>query len=211
MDAGWLEGVAAALYYEVGAEPDEPQLQLRLARALLGVDSVDIVPPGVLKTTRARLALVERRWTIFVRRQARAEMAFGLAHEIGHWALRREGYRGDDEELCADYLAGALVAPRRAFLRAVGELGRDLPSLAERFGTSESLVALRYGESTSVPLALVRPGLVRVRSQLEFVWPDEATIVRWAAGRAPRGLAKTRLTDDKRRVMLTGEELEDVG
>jgi hypothetical protein len=209
LDPWWLEGVAEALYREIGAEPDEPQLQLRLARALLGADAVEIVPPGVLKTTRARLALVEGRWRIFVRRQARAEMAFGLAHEIGHWALLREGYQGDDEESCADYLAGALIAPRRAFLQAIGELGRDLPQLAERFGTTESLVALRYGESTSVPLALVRPGLVRVRSQLEFVWPSEEVILRWARGRPPLGLAKTRLTDDRRRVVLAGDEIDE--
>ena len=135
-------------------------------------------------------------------------MAFGLAHEVGHWALLRAGYVGDDEERHADYIAGALIAPRRAFLAALLELGPNLPALAERFRTTESLIALRRGEVTALPTALVRPGLVRVRSQLEFVWPSEAMIRRWAQGTPPKGLAKTRLTDDRRRVVLTGEELE---
>lgn len=211
MDPGALEGTAESLYLEAGLDPSEPALQARLARALLGPSGLEIVPAATLRTTRARLAFVESRWRIFVRRGPKAEMAFGVAHELGHWALRREGYQDQDEELAADYIAGALIAPRAAFLRLLREYGPVWGPLADRLGTTESLVALRYGEVTAHPLALVRPGLVRVRSQLEFVWPDADTIRRWALGKPPTWLAKTRLKDDPRRVVLTGEDIDNVG
>lgn len=208
MDAGDLDGLADALYREAKLELDEPVNPAALARTLLGSsDAVQVVPPHALKYTRAQLAFVSGEWRIYVRRDDRPTMAFNVAHELAHWALRREGYDGDNEERDADYLGAAIIAPRRAFGAAVRIHGRDYVALAEAFGTTESLAALRFGEATSTPLALVRPGLVRVRSQLSFVWPDEGTITRWARGAVPRGLVKTRLTDDPRRVLLVaGDE-----
>lgn len=212
MDAGDLEGLAEAAYREAGAAPDEAESPATIARALLGRDAVEVVPAGALRRSAASLVRVADQWRIYLRRGEPSVMRFAVAHELAHWLLRRAGLAGtEDEETAADYLGAALVAPRRAFLAALRALGRDLPELADAFVTTESLAALRFGETTLTPMALVRPGLVRVRSQLEFVWPEEETIRRWASGKPPTGLAKTRLTDDPRRVVLTGEELEDVG
>ena len=208
MEPRELEGLAEALYHEAGFEPDEPESPVALARALIGRDAVEVVPPGTLRFTPAQLALVNSRWRIYVQRTEPAAMFFSVAHELGHWALRREGYQGQDEERLADYLGACIIAPATAFARAVKAVGDDMGELANIFDTTQSLVALRWGERTSTPLALVRPGLVRVRSQVEFVWPDERTITRWARGIPPRGLVKTRLTDDTQRVLLVADDVE---
>lgn len=208
MDAALLEGMADALYLEAGEDPADAVSPVRLARALLGADGITVVPRHALCGDTAMLVRVNDRWRIVVRRDVvDAELGHTIAHELAHWALRREG-EPDTEEAC-DYLAAALVAPSRAFRSAMRDHGTDLAALADDFRTTQSLVALRWGESHGVPLALVRPGLVRVRGQLEFVWPDEGTIARWANGRPPRGVAKTRLTDDRRRVVLVHEQLID--
>jgi hypothetical protein len=70
---------------------------------------------------------------------------------------------------------------------------------------------LRYGETTGRDLAVVRPGLVRVRGQLNFVWPDESTIRGWTMGRVPKGLARTRLDGDRRRHLLLVDEVLETG
>ncbi len=208
MDAALLEGIADALYREVGEDPVDAVSPVRLARALLGRDAVTVVPRQALRGDTAMLVLINDRWRIVVRRDINdAELGHTIAHELAHWVLRREG-EPDTEEAC-DYLAAALVAPSRAFRAAMRIHGADLAALADDFRTTQSLVALRWGESCGTALALVRPGLVRVRGQLEFVWPDEQTITRWANGRPPRGLAKTRLSDDRRRVVLVREEPMD--
>lgn len=206
-----LEGLGEAVYREAGEDPAEPSSPVLLARTVLGRDGVQIVRPGTLRFSGANLTRTGTEWRIYVRRAEPAHMAFAVAHELAHFILQRSGYNEEDEEAAADYLGAALIAPRRAFSLALRDHGLDLPALARAFATTETLVALRYGESTSTPIALVRPGLVRVRSQPSFVWPDASTLVRWAKERPPPGLAKTRLRDDPRRTMLSGEGLDDVG
>ncbi len=206
VDAFLLEGIAESLYREAGEDPSEPVSPVRIARALINADVVKAVPRHALRQSWAALTPIDGRWHIVVRRDVPdAELGHTIAHELAHWALRRANI--PDNEPSCDYLGAALVAPARAFRRAIKHLGADLPALADTFRTTESCVALRWGESTDTAVALVRPGLIRVRGQLEFVWPDEQTIVRWAKGRPPRGLAKTRLTDDRRRVLLFGDAL----
>lgn len=212
MDKADLEGLVDALYREAGFEPDAPQGLAKLVRSLWrDPEAVQLVPRDALRWTPAMLAPVNGRWRIFVRRGVPCEtVGFLIGHELGHWALRREGARFDaeaDEERAADYVGAALVATHAAFRRAVREHGTDVRALAEVFGTTESLCLLRLGETTGRDLALVRPGLVRVRGQLNFVWPDEPTIRGWATGRVPPGIAKTRgLDGDRRRVALLVDE-----
>ena len=77
--------------------------------------------------------------------------------------------------------------------------------LADVFRTTQSLVALRWGESTARPLALVRPGLVRVRNVREFAWPPDTVVQKWARVRPPTSLERTTLTDDRRRILLVAK------
>jgi hypothetical protein len=200
-----LEGIAEAAYAEAKLDAERPGV-VRLARALLGPDAVQRGPRPV--ASPAALFRVGDAWRILIARSLpRAYALFAVGHELGHWLLRRHGVQVDDEERAADYLGGALLAPRRAFIAARRAVGDDLAELAEAFSTTETGAALRLGEVIEQPLAVVAPQRVRVRGPESWVWPDESTLRRWARRPAP-GLRKVRLTDDPRRVVLDAEQID---
>ena len=194
-----LDRLACSLYEEAREDPGEPVSPIRLVRVLIGKQSIGFVPKRSLPDW-AMLTRVNGEHRIFVRKDVPGrELGHTVAHELAHWALRRAGL--DDAEPMCDYLAAALVAPIPAFRRALKTYGERLPALARAFRTTQSLVALRWGESTSRPLALVRPGLVRCRGA-GFAWPTDRVVRRWARQDHPESLTKARLTDDSRRVVL---------
>lgn len=194
-----LEGIANAAYVEAGLDSSQPSVP-RLARALLGADAIQRGPRPL--HAPAALIRVGESWRIILARSLpRLCAMFAVGHELGHWLLARHGYDGADEERAADHLGAALLAPRRAFLTARRALGEDLPTLAEAFSMTETGAALRLGEVTGVPLAVVAPMQVRVRGPEGWVWPDEPTLRKWARRPVP-GLRKTTLIDDPRRVVL---------
>lgn len=200
-----LEGIASAAYDEAEVDVDRPDV-VRLARKLLGKDAI-VRGPRPLHGPAA-LVRVGNDWRIILSRSMPAQYElFAIGHELGHWLIARHGYRAEDEERAADFLGGALLAPRRAFLAARRALGEDLEALAAAFRTTETGAALRLAEVTGQPLAVVAPQRVRVRGPEEWAWPDEGTLRLWARRPAP-GLRKTRLKDDPRRVVL---DVEDVG
>ncbi|WP_275936755.1 ImmA/IrrE family metallo-endopeptidase [Labilithrix luteola] len=152
------------------------------------------------------LVRVEGEWRIMIARSLPDEYAlFAIAHELGHWLIGRHHFRNDDEERAADYLAGALLAPRRAFLAARRALGDDLPALSSTFRTTETGAALRLGEVTGRPLAVISPARVRVRGPSDAVWPPEGTLRQWAR-RPVEGTRRVVFRDDPRRVMLDLDE-----
>ncbi len=214
MDPGDLEGLAEALHREAGLDPADPAGVAKVARGLWrDPAAVELVPRDAMRHAPASLASVNGAWRIYVRRGTPSEqVGFLIGHELAHWALRREGVRFEtegDEEAACDYLGAALVAPRSAFRATLRALGEDVRELADRFGSTETLAILRWGETTGRDLAVVRPGLVRVRGQLNFVWPDEDTVRSWTSGRVPKGLARTRLDGDRRRfALVVDDELE---
>lgn len=208
MDLRDLESVADGAYADAGLDIERPHV-MRLAIALLGPGSIRRGPRPIHGP--AALLRVGDAWRIVLSRSLPQRYAlFAIAHELGHWLIARHGLVGaagvgDDEERAADYLGGALLAPRRAFLAARRALGDDLSALAKTFSTTETGAALRLGEVLRLPLAVVAPQTVRVRGPEDWVWPDESTLRRWARRPAP-GLRKTRLTDDPRRVVLDADE-----
>lgn len=194
-----IEGVALALYKQAGLDPDLPAHPVELAERLLGVDCVRMVHASALPGTAA-LARVSGYWRIYVRSRApAARQAFAVLHELGHYALGP----GASEEAC-DALAGALLLPRPAFKYAAGDLGADWTALADRFDCTESAAALRWGEVTGEPLALVAPLKVRVRG-LPWGWPSDDGEIRRLASEPRPGLARARLRDDPRRVIVTAD------
>ena len=196
----WIEGTVEHLYAEAGFDTRLGATPLRLARGLLGAGRVSTVHAGAL-TGDATLAWVHGEARIYLRsRLPLARRNFAVVHELAEWQLQREDYRGEDREEIADALAAALLAPRQQFLACLRENGIRFPLLARRFATTESLVALRLGEATGEPLALIAHR-VRVRGE-DWGWPPEGELRVLASGRPPEGMRKARLKDDRARVVL---------
>lgn len=200
MDCGDLELLVERLYACASCSPTEAIPPGRLVRALLGEGRVIVVHAGALRGDGA-LVRVMGEDRIYIRSRLSPERKrWAVAHELAEWALAREGYREPDVEEAANYLAGAIIAPRRRFLHALRERGERFSDLAHDLIVTESCAALRLGETTGMPMALVAR-TVRVRGG-EFAWPDEGLLRSIAAGPIPRGLRRARLTDDRRRVVI---------
>ncbi len=196
-----MHGVAASLLERAGySDADAPGAR-RVAESVLGPGCVYRMPTSVARAP-AWLAIVHGQARIYVRTGLAPEHRnFLIGHELAEWALARDGYRGDDIEEAADAIAACLVAPRAAFRAALREIGERYDELADAFVCTESLAALRVGETTGEPMALVTPRSVRVRGDGEWVWPAEDEMRR-VARRGHPGLRRARLRDDPRRVVL---------
>lgn len=195
-----LDEVAERRYEAAGLDPDRPNIA-KLVHVLLGC-AIERGPRPVHGP--AALYRIGTQYRIIVSSKLPpAYQRFYAAHELAHWMLRAEGL-DDRDEAAADYLGAALLAPRRAFLSAV-RCGLGLPDLADEFGLTETGAALRLGETTHRPIVLVAPSSVRRRGPEEWVWPPDRTLRSWARTGRP-GLARVRLVDDPRRVMLEADE-----
>ncbi|HEV8245572.1 MAG TPA: ImmA/IrrE family metallo-endopeptidase [Polyangiaceae bacterium] len=190
------------MYRAAGLHPSGGASPLALANGLLGPGSVLSYHASSLPGDGA-LAWVAGKPRIYIRsRLSPARRRFAICHELAEWCLTLARYQEPDIEQLANALGAALLAPRQLFLRVLRADGRNLPLLAGHLGTTESCAALRLGETTDLPLALIAPRRpVRVRGA-EFSWPGEDAIRRMAAGRVAPGLARTKLRDDPRRVVL---------
>jgi hypothetical protein len=190
-----IEGEAGLMLKRSGDGDSEAPRVLDLARRVLG-DS------GALVTVHARalpgdacLVVVRGQRRIYLRRGLDpARQRWAVAHELGHVALGLDSSSRANEDAC-DAFAAALLLPRRAFQSALRQTGLSYTKLARWFVTTESCAALRLGEVTDVPLALVAPSRTRVRGA-EFGWPAELT-----SGRI-QGVRRATLRDDRRRVAL---------
>jgi Zn-dependent peptidase ImmA (M78 family) len=204
-----LEGIAEAVLHEAGQDDDDVPRLAQLVAAHLGNNAVEYSP--IKLRGDGALVRIREDWRIYVRRGLSIERrSFAIAHELAEWWLRvREKYQGEDVEHAANYIAAAILSPRRAFRLALEQFGHDFSELAGAFRVTETHVALREAELARLPRAVVSPALVRVRGPEEWVWPEEEVVRRWAR-RAPHGLRKVRLSDDPRRVVLDAEA-RDVG
>jgi hypothetical protein len=202
-----LEAIAEAVLREGEQEEDEPPRLGQLVAVLLGPSAIEY--SHALRGDGALVRIYDD-WRIYVRRGLPVERrAFAIAHELAEWWLRvRERYDGEDIEQAANYVAAAMLTPRRAFRLALEEHGQNFAELAAAFRVSETHVALREAEIAQCPRAVVSPALVRVRGPEEWIWPEEAVVRRWARGAAVPGLRKVRLSDDPRRVVLDAADRE---
>lgn len=200
LDSADIEGEAESLYRSAGIDAGTPAPAVWLATELLGQGCV-VGIHALQQPGGGCLVRVSGQARIYFRHRLPPERRdFVVAHELAHWALGdRAGEELETEQAC-DALAAALIAPRRAFLKLVQKHGARFTLLARAFATTESLVALRFGETTFEPLALVAPRSVRVRGAA-YSWPSEPAL-REIAARAKPGLRKTALLDDVRRLVL---------
>ncbi len=199
LDQADIEGEADRLYRAAGLDSGTAAPIIWLATELLGAGA--IVPVHMLREPGgACLARVNGQARIYFRsRLPPMRRDFAIGHELAHWCLR-DAEEGFELELACDALAAALIAPRAAFLKVVARHGARFTRLARAFATTESLVALRFGETTLEPLALVAPGSVRVRGAV-YSWPSEPALRALATSPRP-GLRKASLRDDPRRHAL---------
>lgn len=206
MDVWALDWWQRDIFERAGCDPDEAVSPLRLARALLGEDGVRVVPHVALPAD-GQLVKLNGRDMIFLRKGLSRERArFLIAHELAELALR--GIVDEQIENACNAIAAAVLAPRRAFSARMRAVGRNWEQLALPFGMTQTAAALRAGEADRMPLAVVAK-IVRTRGPDEFQWPEERVLRRWATS-PPAGLAKTRLTDDPKRVVLVADEAEAV-
>ncbi len=203
MPSSNYENEAEVLYRSAGFDPDEPAKMLELARRLLGKQNVEGVHARGLGQAHAALVTINGERRIYFRRCLPPVLVrFALAHELAHWALGLDSSTAENEAAC-DSLAACLIAPRRAFQTALRETGLRYPKLAQWFAATESCMALRVGEVTEAPLALITPKSVRVRGA-DFGWPSESNLRILARTGPLPGVRKAVLRDDRRRVALRG-------
>lgn len=126
-----------------------------------------------------------------------ARARWAIAHELGHYVLKLDSSRKENEDAC-DAFAAALLVPRLAFRLALRQT-QEFASLARFFRVTESCVALRYGEVTGKPLALVTPERIRTRGE-PWAWPEERELRMHSIG--TQYLQKFRLSDDRKRVVF---------
>ena len=190
-----FDAEAEALLSSQGLDPYRPQNPELLACCVLGARNVLSVP-GLRVPARLRDGVLElnprslprsRRWL--------------CAHELAERHLERLRFASEWVEHAADRLAGAFIAPRPALQLALRAHGRHLPTLAAVFQTTQSVMALRLGEVTGSPLALVTPRKVHVRGE-EWAWGSERAVRRLAAGALPATLERLEVTDARARVVL---------
>src|SRR5262245_27311373 len=157
-----IESFALEVYWEAGFLTETPVEPEKLARKLLGPLSVRFVGFDVLRTHAAALARLGKEWRVYLRKGLPAvERRFCCAHELAEWFLADRCVPDPHPEQSADCLAAALLAPKPFAERACKARGPQWRQLALDFGTTESCAALRFGEITGRPLALVTPTSVR--------------------------------------------------
>lgn len=174
-------------YQTASFDPAEPPLIPRLVDALLGDGAVWPVPGLWLEGRRARLLQHPqahapgwrpdtRHWSIQVRRRLPLVVYFWeLAHELAEYLLTIvEPYGGEDREPYANALAASLLLPEEVMRPHLGLL--DL-AVADELHVDPACYALRWGELTGHPVAVLSPGKVHRRGP---GWGEDADVRRLA-------------------------------
>lgn len=152
-DAQVWEGVAAGLLEAIGAE-DPPQDARELA-VCCGL----ALRPSRAATASYDPALQLIRYPVKARPQRQQGL---IAHELGHWAL--DWADEPDSEQGANYVAGALMLPRRAFDRDLTETEWDLEQLrAKHTNCSAEMIARRLVELRDAVATIWDHGRVKAR------------------------------------------------
>lgn len=172
-----LEGTVAQIYLAAGADPDMAERPSDLAEWLFGEENV-----GVGDCGKARGAIFEgvAGWIVMVSPRVRPEnRQWVIGHELAHWARQTScATSSRAEERACDYVGAALQMPRRPFLAALAELGRDYQALGARFGATAESAALRVGELTGEGLLMSTPAGIYARGDVDVDRDTAARLVR---------------------------------
>lgn len=217
MSGPWdIEGAVSLVYAKGDLDPHRSFSVVRIANALFG-------PGGVVEKGSRHVPgeamLVPRDGPLFAgwpgpanprafqvwarRRLPLVRKRFAIGHEIGEWVCEFWGYRGEDREDYCDAIGAALLIFRPLFFREFGcPAVPDLERMAEFFGVDQACAALRFGEVTGTPVALVSRMGFKQRGEA-FVFGPHEQLERIAFGGAHDSRVHVvPLTDDRRRVLL---------
>lgn len=205
LDPWDAEGWQRFIFLSAGVDPDAACGARTIAEQTPGLDGV-YTSRGLKLPGDAALFRSGETFHVALRSGISTERKrFAVFHEVAEFWLR--GVVHPDIEHCCNAIAGACTMPRAAFYSALREIGDDPHALAERFTVTPTSAALRIGEVTQLPLAVVTPSYMWIRGR-EWNWPDEAGIRTEARRRIVRpGLRKILL--ENRRVALAASDIED--
>jgi hypothetical protein len=158
-----LEAEAVKVHTAHGLDPTRTHQSLQIIAALgIEISETDRPMPG-----GARLGVGRRIW--IQRGLGERKAFFDLSHELAAYLLRAEGYVGPDLEAMENRLGAALLAPRPSIVAALrSSPWRGVRELARQLDVSDTFAALRLGEATGDPIAVVNPDGVRLRGS---AWP----------------------------------------
>ncbi len=194
------ETEARLLYDAFGYDLEEPPGAVELATRLLGFDSIYPLRPTEVNG-QGQLVLSGSRWVILLSEGLSKEAhEWTIFHEVAHWWLKRtdrEPRVALEMEAVCDAIAACLQAPAPAFRLSLEAHGQHFAAIAADYWATQTAMALRFGEVTREPVAVVSPSLVRVRGGA-FAWPD----VRLAAAAGHPSVRRVALTDQRGRAAL---------
>lgn len=121
-----------------------------------------------------------------------------LAHELGHHGMTLNKLPRPHDEQFVAAVGACLVIPSAAFRRAL-RWTSDRARLAKIFGVSETCIALRIGETTGEPHAVMTSRHVMARGQWD--WPAGDVLRRMVRERS-KWLRVERLGDAPTRLLV---------
>ncbi len=121
-----------------------------------------------------------------------------LAHELAHHACAHAGLPLPHDERFVAAVGACLTVPAVAFRRSMRRSSAT-SDLALAFAVRETCVALRVGEVTGAPVAIVTPNRVYTRGEWE--WPAEDVLRRMLRAKSPKLTARA-LGGDRRRLLV---------
>jgi hypothetical protein len=187
-----VERCARTLIHRAGFRDHETPGPVRVARGLglnvLEVPAEEVCGDGEVQGD-----------TLLVREGlSAAGFAAAIVHElVEHHAYASRLRFGDvvAKERWCDSVAAAIIAPFEPFSRDALLVGPEFGALAISYGLTPTSAALRFGECTGRPIAVVAPQTVRVRG-IPRSW-GTAEELRWAAEVDPGELKRTRLCPER--------------
>jgi Zn-dependent peptidase ImmA (M78 family) len=164
-----FERAAIEMHRLAGMDPEKLNCPVRLARGsgVRVLDAGDTPMPGdgfCVSPGYTSLIFVNARLS-------RKRIAFAVAHELAEVELTRLGYDDPDREEAADRFGAAILLPRPAVIVALrSQRWRGVQDFASRLGVSSVCAALRLGEVTTDPVAVVDKGRAVTRGVDR--WPE---------------------------------------
>jgi hypothetical protein len=189
-----VERCARGLLRRAGYSDDETPGPVRIAHGLgltvLEVPADEVRGDGEVQgdTLLVRWGLSRERFNWSIVHEVMEHHAYEVGHRFAHYL---------DKERWCDAGAAALLAPWRAFRRDIHSFGPEFAALARSYGLSPTAAALRFGECTGTPVAVIAPLSVRVRG-VPRAWGTIAEMRQAAAyGCTPSDLRRTRLCAER--------------